>query len=220
MNDLKNYRENEIKWYVIAYLLLIVVVCYPNTMQDADIDWIVKCEAIITSTLLSGVVCALAFVFDSVFSSRTKDALLYLGFTKVPGSTIFSRICDKTISDTRINVFDAQIRYKEVIENMPSLKERQEYENAKWYAIYSRYQADARVMSVHRDFLLCRDLYITTVSLTLLTLFMASVALLPFSHILIGYLLIMLVVTNLSARNKANRFVNTVIAVDLSSVQK
>lgn len=38
MDNLKSYRENEIKWYVLAYLLLVVVVCYPTTTQSVDIE--------------------------------------------------------------------------------------------------------------------------------------------------------------------------------------
>ncbi|QOX62379.1 hypothetical protein FRZ06_02895 [Anoxybacterium hadale] len=220
MDNLKSYRENEIKWYVLAYLLLVVVVCYPTTTQSVNIELATKIETLITSTFLSGIVCSLAFVFDSLFSSQLKDILLYLGFTKMPGATVFTRIQENRLRDLRINIDGAQSRYKEIIESMPSSKEKQRYENSKWYSLYSAHKEDVRVLSVHRDFLLCRDLYTTTVSLTVLTLIMMAISLLPFSWIILGYLLIMLVVTNIAAHNKASRFVNTVIAVDLASAPK
>lgn len=217
MDNLKSYRENEIKWYVLAYLLLVVVVCYPTTTQSVDIELVTKIEKLITSAFLSGIICSLAFVFDSLFSSELKDILLYLGFSKMPGATVFTRIQKKRLSDVRINIDGAQSRYKEIIESIPSSKEKQRYENSKWYSIYSAHKEDVRVLSVHRDFLLCRDLYTTTISLTVLTLIMMGVSLLPFSRIVLGYLLVMLAVTNIAAHNKASRFVNTVIATDLAS---
>lgn len=67
----------------------------------------------------------------------------------------------------------------------------------------------------HRESLLCRDLYITTITMFVLTIVAMIVQMLSYSSILIGYLLIMLVLTNISARNKAHRFVNTVISNDL-----
>ena len=220
MDNLKNYRENEIKWYMVAYLLLVVVVCYPSTIQSIDIELAAKIEKLLISAFLSGTVCLLAFVFDSLFSSRIKEILLYLGFTKMPGATIFTRIQEKRLRDVRINIDEAQSRYKEIIASKSSSKEKQQYENAKWYSIYSEHKDDKRVFSVHRDFCLCRDLYTTTVFLTVLTLIMMLISLLPFSRIILAYLLIMLIVTNIAAHNKASRFVNTVIAVDLASPPK
>lgn len=195
-------------------------VCYPTTAQSVDIELATKIENLITSAFLSGIVCFLAFVFDSLFSSQLKDILLYLGFTKMPGATIFTRIQEKSLRDVRINIDDAQSHYKEIIENMPSEKEKQRYQNSKWYSIYVIHKEEVRVLSVHRDFLLCRDLYTTTVSLAVLTIIMMGVSLLPFSWIVLGYLLIMLAITNIAAHNKANRFVNTVIAADLTSASK
>ncbi len=219
MNNLKSYRENELKWYVLAYVFLVILVCYPNAVKDLEGDWATKLEQLLSSALLSGIICTLTFVFNSIFSSQAKDFLLYFHIFKTPGSTIFSRIQQDSLHDPRVNTSNARFHYQEIIANIPTSKKKEPYENSKWYAIYSKHRADDRVAATHRDFLLCRDLYITTVSLAVLTLAMISISLLPFSWILIGYLLIMLFVTNLSARNKAHRFVNTVIAVDLASVQ-
>lgn len=220
MNNLKNYRENELKWYVISYLIWTVAVCNLDVLKNVDIDFVVKLEGLFASALLSGVISVLAFVFDSLYSTEAKDGLLYLGFTKAPGSTIFSEIRESRMKDSRIDISKAQSRYKEIIENIPESNEKYQYENTTWYSIYSKYQTDGRVMSVHRDFLLCRDLYITTVSLIVLTLIVMAVSLLPFNWLVIGYLLVMWLLTNVAAHNKARRFVYTVIAADLAADKK
>ena len=221
MTELKGYRENEIKWYILAYLLLVIAVCYPSSVQGLDLDIVAKIEKLLVSSALSGSICTLAFVFDSVFTTKMKDALVYLGFTKIPGSKVFSRISTGKLNDIRIRNLDAKTFYAPVIVDLPDgRKDRSQYENTKWYGIYSKHKDDPRVQSGHRDSLLCRDLYIVTVILAVLTLTAAMVHLLPFKGIIFGYLFIMLIITNLAARNKARRFVDTAIAVDMTSVQK
>ena len=83
--------------------------------------------------------------------------------------------------------------------------------------IYVKHKEGFAISSVYRDFLLCSDLYITTISLAVLTGIAMVMGLVPFSWILLGYLLTMAIITNLAAHNKAHSLVNTVIAVDLAS---
>jgi hypothetical protein len=147
--------------------------------------------------------------------------LLFLGITKIPGTTVFTRMNNGALADIRFETSEASKKYKTVIAGFPSnIKERSNYENAQWYKIYIRHKDDASVCSVHRDFLLCRDLYTTTISMTILTGMMMIVQLISFSWILLGYLLLMLIITNCVAHNKAHRFVNTVIAVDVAQEGK
>jgi len=219
MDNLKSYRENEIKWYILAYLLLVVAVCFPNMIQGTDLDTAAKIEKLLVSTALSGAICTLTYVLDSIFSTQMKDALLYLGFTKMPGSTVFTRIAGGKLNDKRIGKEKAKTSYASFVVGLSANpKERRCQENEKWYAIYSTHRDDKRVVAGNRDFLLCRDLYIATVIMTILTATLWIAHLLPFKWIILGYLLLMLVVTNMAAHNKASRFVNTVIAVDLTKV--
>ena len=217
MNLLKSYRENEIKWYILAYLLLSVSINTPELVTSADIDLITKVEKLFVSALLSGVICSLAFVFDSLYSRNIKDVLLYLGFTKAPGSTVFTRIQNKKLKDTHFEISTGVTYYNRIISSLPAQKkQRRQFENAKWYEIYSRHKKDDSINSVHRDFLLCRDLYIATISMTILTSIAMVTKLIIFNWIQIGYLLILLLITNIAAHNKAHRYVNTVIAVDIA----
>ena len=216
MNNLKNYRDNELKWYILAYLFLIVWVCNLTWLENSDIDSISKVEKLAASVLLSGIICSLSFVFDSIYSAQLKDRLVFFRRSLKPGDTIFSRIKKCTIKDDRISVEKACKQYADIINALPSeKKEKYQYENNQWYCIYARNKEDPSVGWTHRDSLLCRDLYIATITLFMLTVVAMIVHMLSYSNILIGYLLIMLVLTNIAARNKAHRFVNSVISSDL-----
>jgi len=221
MNNLKNYRENEIKWYIIAFLLLLLAVCYPTSLQGLDVDLATKIEKLLTSSLFAGAICTLAFVFDSIFPANVKEGLLFLGFTKMPGKTIFTRISNNKLKDARFSNTTAKSYYADIIQGFPvDKKDRLSYENERWYKIYSRHREDERVVSGHRDFLLCRDLYITTISLSMMTVMLMLFSFLPYSSFVIAYLAFMLMATNLAAHNKAHRFANTILAVELSNKKK
>lgn len=217
MSTLKSYRDNELKWFILAYLFLTIGSGNPDIIKNNDTETLSKIEGLISTALISGAICSLAFVIDSLYSQVIKDTLLYLGITKMPGTTVFTQIKNGTLNDVRFETSQAQKRYKDIIDNIPMSKSKAGYENSKWYKIYVKHKEDSAISSVHRDFLLCRDLYITTISLAVLTGIAMAVKLVSFSWILLGYLLAMAIITNCAAHNKAHRFVNTVIAVNIAS---
>lgn len=171
---------------------------------------------------ISGVLSLITFLGDSLISSNLKDKLVGLFFIPRSGQTIFSRISNKTVNDDRLLISDAISRYSGIIENRPSQKrDKLYYENANWYKIYSEYKKEGAIMQAQTDYLLCRDLYIET--LEFLVLYISSLFLFNgtvlFSWRFILALLVMAIITNISTHIKMNRFVNTVIAIDLSKTQ-
>jgi hypothetical protein len=189
-------------------------------LDNATMDNIAKFEKLVASAVLSGIICSLAFVFDSLYSSKLKDRLVFFWLEWKPGATIFTRIKDGKMKDDRISTEKALEKYKEIINSLPTAKKkRYEIENNNWHSIYTSHKDDASVGSTHRNRLLCRDLYITTISMTVFTAIAMTAQMLPFSWILFGYLFLMLVVTNMAARNKASRFVNTVISKDVALIK-
>lgn len=218
---MKNYRENELKWYIFSYLLLLIGIRSPELFSTGNTDWLSNIEKLLSSTLLAGVICTLSFVFDCLYTATQKEALLFLGFTTMPGKTIFTRISQGEINDVRFEIKKAQESYKEIISNLPSDKKpKEKYENSKWYALSREHEKDPRVETAHRDFLLCRDLYTTTITMLVLTAVGMIFKIIQFSWFPIGYLVAMLVLTSFAAHSKAHRFVNSVIAVDLNPKSK
>jgi hypothetical protein len=215
---MKDYRDKEIKWYILAYLFLVIGSASPEFISSANADWFSIIDELLSSSLLAGAICTLAFVLDCLYTANAKENLLFLGVTTLPGKTIFTRISEGKVKDIRFKNEDAQAIYSKIIDGLPSdEKERKLYENAEWYSLSRKHERDQRVNTAHRDYTLARDLYTTTITLLALTVVGMAVGLIGFSWILIGYLLIMLVITNVAAHFRAHRFVNSVIAADMNS---
>lgn len=219
MDTLKSYRDNEIKWYIFTYLLIAVGVYGTNFFQSPISTDACKFGDLVITATFSGAICTLAFVMDSLFSSKLKETLVFFGKMKVPGASVFSRIKNGKLKDNRFTNAEASQKYRVVIENIPE-NNAENFENAQWYKLYNKCKEQGAVVSTHRDFLLCRDLYITTISIFLLSIIGMISQLIKFSWILLIYLGAMLILTNLATHNKAHRFVNTVVAIDMATGDK
>jgi len=124
--------------------------------------------------------------------------------------------------DKRFSPDDVLLKYSEVYKLLPSAKkEKYAYENIEWYRLYSKHRDAPMIMMSNRDFLLCRDIYFATVITVpiymLLTLVLRLVA---FDWRYIAYLAVMLILSNLGARNKAMRHAYNVIAYDMNTPNK
>ena len=109
-------------------------------------------------------------------------------------------------------------KYPELYQNLPKEKKaRERYENEQWYVIYSKNRDVPMVYNSQRDWLLCRDIYVST--LVIIGLYVVVVTIVGFTEINYPYLfflIIMAVITNFGANRKANRFAYNVIAYDVS----
>ena len=212
------------KSLLLAYFLLFLLWGTPifSQIPEATENNYKTIISIMEGVTISGVLSLITFLGDSLISSNLKDKLVGLFFIPRSGQTIFSRISNKTVNDDRLLISDAISRYSGIIENRPSQKrDKLYYENANWYKIYSEYKKEGAIMQAQTDYLLCRDLYIET--LEFLVLYISSLFLFNgtvlFSWRFILALLVMAIITNISTHIKMNRFVNTVIAIDLSKTQ-
>lgn len=214
---MKDYREKELKWYIFAYLFLMIGISSPGLISSGSDDWFSSIEKLLSSSLFAGVICTLAFVFDCLYTAELKDLLLSLGFIALPGKTVFTRISKGKINDMRFDIKKAQEKYKDIISDLPSnKKEKKRGENTKWYSLSRIHEDDPRVKTAHRDYLLTRDLYTTTITMFVLTAAGMGFRVVEFSWIPVGYLIAMLILTNVAAHFRAHRFVNSVIAVDMN----
>ena len=95
-------------------------------------------------------------------------------------------------------------------------KQRRLYENDQWYKIYTKYKNSSMILSSHRDYLLCRDIYFATLIMILLygftTMLLKNIS---FSWQLIVFEVVLMFFINIATRQRANRFVDNVITLDL-----
>mgnify|MGYP005776032037 CR=1 FL=1 len=100
-------------------------------------------------------------------------------------------------------------------------KEKYRYKNDQWYRIYHRYRDIPMIFVSNRDYLLCRDLYISTIIIFICYVISCSfLSVFNWNIEAVLYLIFMILVTNISAHFKGKRFVINVLAYDLHTDNK
>jgi hypothetical protein len=220
MRNLKNYRNKELTYYIIANIAVLFLLSdFFHLFQSEDNIHITEIISnFLNISIIFSIIYIFTFIADSLFSSELK---MWLIGGHSPGEKIFSKI-QKGTFDKRFNCEEAQKIYSDIYELLPKeKKDKFVYENAEWYKIYNKYRDVKMIMISNRDFLLCRDIYFSTIVniiiyLCLTFIFKAIV----FDWRYIGYLFVMLILSNLGTRNKGNRFVSNVITFDIANYNK
>lgn len=219
---MKDYREKELKYLLLLFIFLFLIWCTPTleTLVDEERNSYEIVVSGLECVLISGAVSLASFLLDCVVSSSVKDKLVGLFFIPRSGETIFSRINKNLVSDNCFLVEVAKEYYAPIIEDLPhDKKKRRQHENAKWYSIYQVYQEKGQVKQSQRDYLLCRDIFYNTIEflmLYIISLFLFK-GTIHYSSKFILVLLTIAIISNTSTHTKMNRFVNTVIAVDIAN---
>lgn len=215
MNNIKNYRERELVMYIIACLL--VYICFDGKLFEfGTADKIVIISNLLGSTLMMGAISIFAFISDSLFSNRIKDIILSIfGLIKKPGYTIFERI-EKNNKDDRYSKTEALHKYSDIYANIHvSKKSTGLYQNREWNKIYSKYRDVSMISVSNRDYLLCRDIFFSTIIIGVIYAIAVLIKVLDFNFKYILFLVIALIITFFATHLKARRFVGNVIAYDI-----
>lgn len=216
MNNIKDYREKELKMYIVANIFVLLVLSNIIDITSDSISWIDRLVKLVNTSLVSSAIYMFAFLADAVFSSDIKTKLLYL-IGHLPGEVIFTSLRSEN-KDLRFSTEQLLKKYKEIYAAMPEDKtEKYRYENEQWYRIYNRYRDVAMIFVSNREYLLCRDLYISTIIIFIC--YTSSCACLPlfsWNARSIVYCIIMIFITNIAAHVKGQRLVVNVIAYDLN----
>lgn len=214
-NNIKDYRNKELLWYIIAQIFIIVIFQNPNVLSFDLNEWQEILIKVITSTVFSSIVGVLSFIFDAMFGDELKYRLLYFWMRR-PGEKVFENIKHKH-SDFRYTKEKALEKYKEIYDNMPESKaNKKAYENDQWYQIYASHRNVSVIYNSHRDYLLCRDIYFATIIIVAfyaLSTFLIKA--ITFSWQLLVLEVVLLICSNVAARQRGKKFVANVIAYDL-----
>lgn len=214
MNNIKDYRKDELRAYVIGNILVGMYVYGWFTLETMnDNAWIALLDSAIVSTFLY----IFVYMLDTLISADWKDKLVYL-FTGRPGDTIFTRIKEKDI-DSCFTKEQAQVKYADIyaeIDKLSCTKEKQKYENSQWYGLYKKHENEGTVFVAQRDFLLNRDMSFMTLNMLFIYLVVSLLfGAIAFSWKVLVFLIMEIVVTNLAARGRAGKFARNVIAADI-----
>lgn len=222
LNNLKDYRENELKQYVIANALVFLLVHgFIDFANAENIKLVQGIVSLVGTTLLASIMYIFTILVDSVIDDKIKNKIVNLYFMKLPGEYIFTEIKNKN-KDIRFTTDKALQKYSHIYSEIPiNLDERKKYENSQWYKIYNRYREAPMVFMSNRNYLLMRDMYVSTMVILVLY-FIACFFFkwLTYKKRFIIYLLGILIITNVATHIKAKRFVYNVIALDISKEEE
>ena len=222
LNNLKDYRENELKQYVVANALIFLLVHgFIDFANTENIKLVQGVVSLLGTTLLASIIYIFTILFDSVVDDKIKNRITSLYFMKLPGEYIFTEIKNKN-KDIRFTTDMALQKYSHIYSAIPiNLNERKKYENSQWYKIYNQYREAPMVFMSNRDYLLMRDMYVST--MVILVLYFTSCFFfkwLTYEKRFIIYLFGVLIITNVATHIKAKRFVYNVIALDISKEEE
>lgn len=217
LNNLKDYRENELKQYVIANALVFLLIHgFINFADTENIKFVQGIVSLLGTTLLASIIYIFTMLVDSVIDDKIKNRMVNLYFMKLPGEYIFTEIKNKN-KDIRFTTNMALQKYSHIYSEMPeNSNERKKYENSQWYKIYNLYREVPMVFMSNRNYLLMRDMYVSTwVIFVLYFISCFFFRWLTYEKLYIIYLLGVLIITNVATHIKAKRFVYNVIALDI-----
>ncbi|MGN0149459.1 MAG: hypothetical protein ACI4C7_04330 [Clostridia bacterium] len=220
MGDLKDYRRKEIPMLVLGNILVLLysLKVFDIAMINKDnVEWINLILTILNSTILSSVLYIFTIILDGIFSDKIKYRLVYLFLGKLPGETVFSDI-KRNNKDIRFSYNDLKELHPEIYNNMPdNLSLRCEYENNEWYKLLKKHKAEDMVFQSHRESLMFRDMYCSNILFLVVYLsFSALFKVVEMNWNYVMFLLSLIILLNISARNKIKRFVYNVIASEIS----
>lgn len=124
---MKNYRDNVLKSYVIAAILMYFITTngISGILNKDNISILQFVIDLLNVAIISSSIYAFVFVLDSVYGSDLKRTLVFL-FTDEPGQTIFDSIKKKK-SDIRFSNTDVEKYYKDIFAQMPKIKRGERY---------------------------------------------------------------------------------------------
>lgn len=219
-NNIKDYRDNELKSYAIGNIILILLGTglldkVINLSGESAIGTAIN--AVLSSAVFSSVIYIYVFLADSLVLSQWKDKIIWFR-CGMPGENIFSTIKIKC-TDNRFTTEKALDVYKDIYQKMngKSKKELKKIENSEWYKLYRKHEDKPQVYFAQRDYLLCRDMTIMTLFLLVAYICLKCYLKQKVMSILIVVFIIEFLATFFSAKNKGKRFAYNVIATDLST---
>lgn len=222
MENIKTYRENELKKYVIANIIVIFFITGTISFEGIinNNSYMKLLITGINSTLFSSVIYSLVTVGDCVISNKLKRYFVFWWFP-MPGETIFSEI-KMGINDGRFTSYEAKKIYKKIYKKLPKDKKKcYEYENSKWYGLLQKYENEMKVMVTNRDYLMCRDMTSSTILMIIVYFAISFVLkLIAFKMKALLYLCFMYFLCKFATIGKSKRLVNTVIACDIHNSKK
>lgn len=212
--NLKEYRDKELKWFLLANIILMLAESGVLDFSEVESISVSDISSLLGITAVSSAIYIYAFILDAVLPSRVKIFFVFL-WKRQPSCTIFTDM-ERRLEDDRFKLEDAKKKYGPIYERIKS--EPSSFDQTPiWYEIYNKHRNNTIVFGSNRDYLLLRDMH----SQTIVTIFAYILlwwfsGLLTFSWKFVIYLVIMTVCLNVGARVQGKKMVYNVLSIDIN----
>ena len=215
---IKNYREKELRQYVLAYLLIaIACIGFQTHIDGANSVTFESLFKMFFTDVFVGAICVLVLVLNEVWPDKIKARILY---KQMPSDTVFSDIMHNRIDSPGFDIDKAKTLYAEFGSASPNKQ------SAEWNLLLraARKAEAGNVIEAERLQLMTRDVCMTNVSLLIMNIIAIIVVAtvncdIIYSLKMLGlpiiYLSVMFFVTKAAARTRAKRFVSLVVKNDV-----
>lgn len=204
----QRYIKNENRKWLIGYLLLHIVIfalfCGLVNLTFSDVNQLLsKLKG--PQGFLPLIAVTFSIVLEGLFSNSIKEFLVFWRVkNRLPGHRAFSRIGP---GDPRVKMEKVETLFPDGLPSDPKTQ------NQEWFQLYKKYEDERRVFYSHKAFLLTRDLTALTAAVIPLSVIAHLIAGTQGSTIVyhVLFLLGLLILISLPARNYGNRFVANVL---------
>lgn len=152
--NLKEYRDKELKWFLLANIILMLIESGVLDFGKLDSISISDISSLLGITAVSSAIYIYTFILDSILPSRVKVFLVFL-WKRQPSCTIFTDM-EQKFEDDRFKLEDAKKKYHQIYERIKSEPDSFD-QTPLWYEIYNKHRNNTIIFGSNRDYLLLRD---------------------------------------------------------------
>ena len=221
MSNLDNYRQNEVKMFVVANLLMVLLTTNffdSFGLNKSDINFVYACSQILKLCSIPTIIYIYVFIAVSCIPTQLKIKLS-LFFCNPPGFSVFTDIKRRDL-DIRFTSNQAREKYKSIytkIQEIQDVNELEKFENSCWYKIYQQYRTIPKIYYAQRDFLICRDITLTALIMFFNILISSQIFEIQNVKISLFIMIFEYIAGCFATMFNAKRFVYGVIAEDIAS---
>lgn len=219
---IKNYKEKELRQYILAYLLIAIASVGFQTVEELkvsenEVNLMLSIFQMIMTDIFVGAICVLVLILNEIWSDKMKTKLVYW---KLPSDNIFTRISMGKVDSTGFELDKAKTIYAHLFTASSS------NQTAEWNMLLRKCRDSEHnnVVEAERMQLMTRDICLSTISLLITNIIMIIIFSIINKSICISikiflipiiYLIVMVIITKITSMNRANRFLMLVIKNDV-----
>jgi hypothetical protein len=211
---IKGYQDKILRQYVAAYYLIVIAsIGFQTYASNNGISSLSAFFQMLVTDLFVGGLCALVFVFNELWPDRLKSKLTY---GNLPSDTVFTKMMDGKLDMAGYDSEKAKSLFG------CYANERADKQTSEWNLLLrqSQERGEGNVLGAERLQLLTRDIFMSTISLSILTIvgiviisiwrqtLIEVISVFAFPLIYLGALI---VITRIAAKSRADRFASLVL---------